>query len=142
MIEATAPYSLEMNGKAERKNRTFTELVVATMLSSSATSFWWGKILLTVCYVLNKIPKSKSKTSPYEILKKRQPKLSYLRTWGCLAYVRIPDPKRVKLASRAYECVFFGYAINSKAYRFYDLNAKVIIESNDADFYENKFPFK
>ena len=38
--------------------------------------------------------------------------------------------------------MFIGYAINSKAYRFYDLNAKVIIESNDADFYENKFPFK
>jgi hypothetical protein len=31
---------------------------------------------------------------------------------------------------------------NSKAYRFYDLNAKVIIESIDADFYEEKFPFK
>ena len=38
--ETTAPYSPEMNGKAERKNKTFTELVVATMLSSSATSFW------------------------------------------------------------------------------------------------------
>jgi len=25
---------------------------------------------------------------------------------------------------------------------FYDLNAKVIIESNDAHFYENKFSFK
>ena len=46
------------------------------------------------------------------------------------------------MASRAYECVFIGYAINSKAYRFYDLNAHNIIESNDADFYETKFPFK
>src|SRR4051812_32263711 len=51
-------------------------------------------------------------------------------------------PKRVKLASRAYECVLIGYAANSKAYRFYDLNEKVIIESNDVDFYEDKFPFK
>ncbi|GAU47899.1 hypothetical protein TSUD_25140 [Trifolium subterraneum] len=58
------------------------------------------------------------------------------------AYVHKPDPKRVKLASKAYECVFIGYAANSKAYRFYDLNEKVIIESNDADFYENRFPFK
>ncbi|GAU26739.1 hypothetical protein TSUD_317370 [Trifolium subterraneum] len=92
--------------------------------------------------VVLKVPKSKRSESAYEILKKRQPKLSYLRTWGCLAYVRKPDPKRVKLASRAYECVFIGYAANSKAYMFHDLNEKVIIESNDADFYENKFPFK
>jgi transposase InsO family protein len=140
--ETTAPYSPEMNGKAERKNRTLTELVVAIMLTSGAASHWWGEIILTVCYVLNRVPKSKEMVSPYEKLKKRQPNLSYLRTWGCLAYVRIPDPKRVKLASRAYECAFIGYAANSKAYRFYDLNAKVIIESNDADFYENKFPFK
>lgn len=46
---------------------------------------------------------------------------------GCLAYVRITDPKRVKLASRAYECVLVGYATNSKACRCYGLNAKVII---------------
>jgi len=131
-----------MNGKAGRKNRTFTESVVSIMLNSEDASHWWGEILLTVCFVLNRVPKSKNKISPYEILKKRQPNLSYFRTWVCLAYVRIPYPKRVKLASKAYECAFIGYAINSKAYRFYDLNVKVIIESNDVDFYENKFPFK
>ena len=47
-----------MNGKAERKNKTFIESVVIV-------SSWWGEILLTVCYVLNKIPKSKTKNSPY-----------------------------------------------------------------------------
>ena len=56
--------------------------------------------------------------------------------------MRIPDPKISKLASRAYECVFIGYAINSKAYRFYDLKNHVVIESNDVDFFEDKFPFK
>jgi len=34
------------------------------------------------------------------------------------------------------------YVINSKAYCFYDLNVKVIIESNDANFYGNKLPFE
>ena len=139
--ERTAPYSLEMNGKA-KKNGTFTELVIAILLNFGAAKHWWGDIILTVCYVLNRIPKSKNKISPYEILKNHKPNVSYFRTWGCLAYVRIPDPKRIKLASRAYECAFIGYAINSKACRFYDLNAHNIIESNDADFYETKFPFK
>ncbi|KAK2362991.1 myosin-16 [Trifolium repens] len=140
--ETTTPYSPEMNGKAERKNRTFTELVVASMLYVGAASHWWGEIILNVFYILNRVPKANIVVSPYEILKKRQLNLSYLRTWGCLTHVRIPDPKRVKLASRAYECVFIGYAANNKAYRFFDLNAKVIIESIDADFYEDKFPFK
>ncbi|KAL0559604.1 hypothetical protein IC582_004219 [Cucumis melo] len=140
--ETTAPYSPEMNGKAERKNRTLTELVVAILLESGAAPSWWEEIIKSVNYVLNRIPKSNSKTSLYEVLKHKTPNLSYLRTWGCLAYVRIPDPKRRKLASRAYECVFIGYAENSKTYRFYDLENKVIIESNDVDFFEDIFPFK
>ena len=66
----------------------------------------------------------------------------YFRTWGCLAYVRKLDLKRSKLASRAYECVFIGYVINCKVYRFYNLKDQVIIESNNVDFFEDKFPFK
>jgi hypothetical protein len=46
------------------------------------------------------------------------------------------EPKRDKLTSRAYECVFIGYVINNEAYRFYDLNVKVTIELKDVDFYE------
>ena len=68
--------------------------------------------------------------------------MSYRRTQGSLAYVRILDPKRRNLSCRAYECVIIGYFESSKAYRFYDLDNKVIIESNDEDFFEDKFPFK
>ena len=59
-----------------------------------------------------------------------------------MAYVSIPNPKSNKPARRAYECVFIGYASNSKAYKFFDLKDCTIIESNDVDFYEYKFPFK
>lgn len=75
-------------------------------------------MILTFCYVLNRVSKSKNNISPYEILKKRQPNLSYFITWGCLAYVKIMDPKLIKLASKAYECVLIGYVVNIKAYRF------------------------
>ena len=60
--------------------------------------------------------------------------MSYLRTWSCLAYVRISYPKIRKLGSRAYECDFIGYSENSKVNRFCDIENKVIIESNDVDF--------
>ena len=131
-----------MNGKDERKNRTLCELVVATLLNSGAASYWWGEIILTVFYVLNRVPNSKTYTSPIERWLNRKPNVFYFLVWGCLAYVRIPDLKRSKLASRAYECAFIGYAIHSKAYRFYDIKNNVIIEPLDVDFFEDKFPFK
>jgi hypothetical protein len=37
---------------------------------------------------------------------------------------------------------FLGYSLNSKAYRFFDLDNKTIIESIDAIFHEKKIPFK
>jgi len=92
--------------------------------------------------MLNRVLKSKNKIFTYEILKKRQPNLSYFWNWGCLIYARISDPLRVKLASRACECVSIRYAKNSKEYRFYDINTKIVIESNDVKFYENKYPLK
>lgn len=60
-----------MNGKVERKNITLTKLVVAIMLNYGVTPHWWREILLTVCYVLNIVPKSKIEISPYETLKKK-----------------------------------------------------------------------
>ena len=47
-----------------------------------------------------------------------------------------------KLSIRVTTCVFLGYAINSAAYRFFDLENKIIFEFGDAIFHEEKFPFK
>ena len=68
--------------------------------------------------------------------------MGYLRVWGCLAYVRLTDPKIPKLDIRATTCAFLGYVINSTAYRFFDLEDKIIFESSDANFHEEKFHFK
>ena len=65
-----------------------------------------------------------------------------MRVWGCLAYVRLTDPKIPKLCIRATTYAFLGYAINSAAYRFFDLENKIIFESGDAIFHEEKFHFK
>ena len=74
--------------------------------------------------------------------KGHKPNLGYLRVWGYLAYVRLTDPKMPKVGIWATTCAFLGYAINSSAYRFFDLENKIIFESGDAIFHEKKFPFK
>ena len=74
--------------------------------------------------------------------KGHKPNLGYLRVWNCLAYVRFTGPKLPKLGIRASTCAFLGYVINSIAYRFFDLENKIIFESGDAIFHEENFPFK
>ena len=68
--------------------------------------------------------------------------LGYLRVQGCLAYVKLTNPKIPKLGITATICAFLGYAINSATYRFFDLQNKIIFESGDAILHEEKFPFK
>ena len=64
--------------------------------------------------------------------------------WGCLAKVRVPKPKQVKIGPKTIDCIFIGYANNSSAYCFLlhkygipDIHEDTIIESRNASFFEN-----
>ena len=73
----------------------------------------------------------------------------YLKMWGCLTKVLAPLPKKTKLGAKTMDCIFIGYALNSSAYRFLvhkseipDIHVNMIIESRDAVFFEDIFPYK
>ena len=147
--ERTPPYSPQSNGVTERKNRTLTDLVNAMLDTAGLSKAWWGEALLTSCHVLNRVPNKDKEKTPYEEWSGRKPSLSYLRTWGCLAKVNVPIPKKRKLGPKTVDCVFLGYAQRSICYRFLvvkseipDMHVDTILESRDATFFENMFPMK
>ena len=74
--------------------------------------------------------------------KGHKPNLGYLRVWGCLTYVRLTDPKMPKLGIKATTCGFLGYAINSKAYRFFDLENKSFLNLVMQFFMKKNFLLK
>ena len=112
------------------------------LIESSTPLHFWGEAILTACHVLNRVPHKKSHTTPFEMQKGHKPNLGYLRICGCLVYVKLIDLKIPKFGVRVTTCTFLGYAINSAAYRFFDLENKIIFESSDAIFHEENFPFK
>ena len=95
--ETSTPYTPQKKGVAERKNRTLTEMINAMLSNSGLTTGYWGEALLTACYILNRIPIKKNNITPYELWKNKKPNLSYFRTWGCRAIVRLSNLKRKKV---------------------------------------------
>ena len=61
---------------------------------------------------------------------------------GLSCLCRLTDPKIPKFGIRATTNAFLGYAINSATYRFFNLENKIIFESGDVIFHEERFPFK
>lgn len=75
---------------------------------------FWGDALLTVIYVLNRVPSKSVVSTPYELWTDRKPSLDYLRPWGSMAYVLDPSHKYGKLGPRGKKCIFIRYSDVSK----------------------------
>ena len=90
--EVTPPYSLESNGVAKRKkNRTLKEIMNAMLVSSLTPDNLWDKAILSVCHLQNRIHNQKSYLTPYKLWKGYSYNLKYLKAWGCLAMVMLPQ---------------------------------------------------
>lgn len=135
--QCSAPHTPQQNGLAERKYRTFQEMIKSMLLNAKFPFSLWGEAILAACHILNRIPLKKSMISPYEIWKGRKPNIGYSKVWGCLVYCKNTDPKRTKLGPRAIKCAFVRYAINNTAHRLLNLESNVIIESRNVEFFEN-----
>ena len=123
----TPLYSLESNGVVERKNMTLKEMMNSLLVSASTPNNLWGEAILSVCHLQNRISYKKTGKTPYELWKGHAPNLKYLKVWGCLAKVMLPDPKKRKIRSKSFDCMFIGYASNSTAYRFLVLKSDVLV---------------
>ena len=49
---------------------------------------FWGYALETAAFTLNRAPSKSVETKPYELWFGKKPKLSFLKVWGCDAYVK------------------------------------------------------
>lgn len=134
----TAPYTPQQNDVAERYNRTIMEKVRSMLEDSQLDERMWAEAANTAVYLINRSPTKKilGKTS-YEAWYGQKPNLGYLRVFGSIAYVHIPDEKRTKLQSTRKKFVFVGYCEESKAYRLFDETNHKVVVSRDVIFIES-----
>jgi hypothetical protein len=137
LSQLTPPGTPQHNGVSERRNRTLLDMVRSMMSRSTLPSLFWSYALLTAARILNMVPTKKVEKTPYEIWHGKVPSLSYLKVWGCEAYVR--QEASSKLDPRSTKCIFVGYPKDCLGYYFYNPTENKIFISRKAEFLESKF---
>ena len=98
---------------------------------------FWGYALETATFTLNTTPSKSVETTLYELWFGKKPKLLFLKVWGCDAYVKKLQPK--KLEPKSEKCVFIGYPKETIGYTFYLRSDGKIFVAKNGSFLEKEF---
>ena len=85
--QLTPPGTPQCNGVSEHRNRTLLDMVQSMMSLTDLPLSFWGYALETAAFTLNRAPSKTIETTPCELWFGKKPKLSFLKVWGCNAYV-------------------------------------------------------
>ena len=137
VAQYTTPGSPWQNGVAERRNRTYMEMVRSMMSHANLPISLWMDALRTAVYILNRVPSKAVPKTPFELWKGWKPSLRHLQIWGCPAEARVYNPHEKKLDLKTISGYFIGYPEKSKGFRFYCPNHSTrIVETGNARFFE------
>ncbi|KAL4335231.1 hypothetical protein GQ457_07G009380 [Hibiscus cannabinus] len=100
--QLTPPGTPQWNGVSERRNQTLLDMVRSMMSHIDLPASFWGYALETAAFTLNRAPSKSVQKTPHEMWIGRRPNMSFMKIWGCKAYVKHQmstklEPKSEKL---------------------------------------------
>ena len=112
--------------------------MVRSMMSRTELPIsFWGYALNSAILILNKVPSKSVQQTPYEIWTGKKPGFSFLKIWGCWAYVKRLEG--TKLEPKSDKCLFVGYPRETKGYYFYNPRENKVFVALHAVFLEKEF---
>nr|GFB71829.1 retrovirus-related Pol polyprotein from transposon TNT 1-94 [Tanacetum cinerariifolium] len=85
--ETSVARSPQQNGVVERRNRTLIEAARTMLMYAQAPLFLWAEPVATACFIQNRsIIRLRHGKTPYELMRGKQPDLSYFHVFGALCY--------------------------------------------------------
>lgn len=131
-LDYTIPHSPQLNGKAERLNRTILEKVRALLFESKEEVYLWGEAAKTAAYLINRTPSEiLNNKTPIEMWTNQQPDLKNIEIFGAEAYSKKLGYLH-KLETRTEKFIMVGYA--PTGYRLFDKERQRVITRRDVIF--------
>ncbi|UYV74425.1 K02A2.6-like, partial [Cordylochernes scorpioides] len=136
--ELTTPYTPRSNGRVERANRTLLDKGRTLLADSQLPLHFWAEAVNTAAYLYNLTPTTNDPdTTPMEKWKGKKPSVSHIMRFGCEVFYKLENHQRHKLEAKSKRGIFVGYSRCRRAYRVFDITARVILETADIHFREN-----
>ncbi|GJQ86999.1 hypothetical protein Trydic_g12582 [Trypoxylus dichotomus] len=135
VLDYTIPYTPQLNGKAERLNRTVMEKRTYLIFDSGLDKNMWGEATRVAAYIINRSPTVTLPKTPFEVWMNEKPNVKYMQVFGAEVYAKQLGYLK-KLDERSKEYVFVGYG--PQGYRLFDTTNKKIIISRDLLFWDKQ----
>lgn len=152
-IEEPAPYAPQLNGVAERMNRTIGEKIRALLFDADLGPEQWPMAIRTAVYLINRTPSRANPNfaTPFEMWHGRKPTYDNLRIFGCVTERYIPaavrhitvaktrragQPADAKLVPRSERRILVGFT--TTGYQVLDPATNKITASCDVRFDESR----
>lgn len=105
-------YVHELNGTAERYNRTVMDMARCLLAEAKVHKRYWPEIVCTAAYLKNRIlANTIERKTPFEIFFGKKPSVKNLHLYGSKVFVRRPEQKRVsKWDKKADMGILLGYS--------------------------------
>lgn len=137
------PHSPQLNGKAERFNRTILDRILPTLFHSKLPVRFWEDAARNSLTGLNSSPSrtNPGSASPISLWEDKSPSYSRLRTFGCKSWRMVTGPTRGgKLASKSVSCIYLYTLPDGDGWMAWDTALGKSVKSHDVLFLEDQFP--
>ncbi|KAK8554367.1 hypothetical protein V6N12_031331 [Hibiscus sabdariffa] len=101
-LEKFKEFINEWNGVSERRNRTLLDMVRSMMSHSDLSISFWGHALEAATFTLNRVPSKSVQRTPHEMWTGKRPSMSFMKIWGCKAYVKHQMSMKLEPKSHKY----------------------------------------
>jgi hypothetical protein len=112
-------------------------MLMSMMSQTDLPLSFWCYTLKSVVFTLNRVPTKSVERIPYEIWTRKHPELSFLKVWGCEAYIKCLMSDKLTLKSD--KCFFVGYPRETKGYYFYNKDEGKVFVARNGVFMEKEF---
>ena len=144
VLDPNVHHTPQMNGFAERLNRTLNEKADTILHFAGLDYSFWDESVATATYLYNMTVHSTVDATPFELFFKQKPYIGHMKTFECLCYAKIPSSIQKKMPGgkrepKAELSLFMGYNETHRKCKVWNLRIQRFLFKRAVVFHENKF---